>query len=125
MGSINSIRNLDNDQGRLRPLMSLHVDESDIVDSSTTLPEAYRLRKHHTEDAEVDSALEQGMRELDLYGDEYLELEEDHEFEASEVMEMPRAQRHGSDEHSSGNYGYHDSSERHMWVGEGNDVSHH
>ncbi|KAF9924514.1 hypothetical protein BGZ65_008263 [Modicella reniformis] len=104
IGSINSIRNLDTEQNRLRPMTSLHVDESDIVDSETTLPPVYRLRKHHIEDAEVDLALEQGFRELDLDDDDYQGLDEEDEFEDGgiiEEMEIPKTQRHGSCEHSA------------------------
>jgi hypothetical protein len=59
IGSINSIRNLDKDQQRLRPLRSLQDDSLDIVDSTTQLPANYRLRTHHAqeqglEDAELD-----------------------------------------------------------------------
>ncbi|KAF9907375.1 hypothetical protein EC991_011024 [Linnemannia zychae] len=59
IGSINSIRNLDKDQQRIRPLRSLQEDSLDIVDSSTQLPPSYRLRTHHAqvnglENAELD-----------------------------------------------------------------------
>ncbi|KAG0280649.1 hypothetical protein BGZ95_009288, partial [Linnemannia exigua] len=58
IGSINSIRNLDKDQQRLRPLRSLQDDSLDIVDSNTQLPSSYRLRTHHTQ--------ENGMEESEL-----------------------------------------------------------
>lgn len=63
IGSINSIRNLDREQSRIRPLTSLHVgNEPDLVDGTTPLPAGYRLRKHHIqelEEEEEDSTLEQ------------------------------------------------------------------
>ncbi|KAF9105701.1 hypothetical protein BGX27_009496 [Mortierella sp. AM989] len=100
MGSINSIRNLDKENNRLRPLKSLHEDESDIVDSETALPELYRLRKHHTQDSEVEDSeletgLETGIEELDLDGDGNFVFEEEEEFmeEGDEEMQMPPLRR--------------------------------
>ncbi|KAF9350960.1 hypothetical protein BGX34_000900 [Mortierella sp. NVP85] len=110
MGSINSIRNLDNDQSLLRPLKSLHIDESDIVDEDTPLPEVYRLRRHHAEDSDADATLEQKIRELNL-DDEYLEQDEDDEFEEDEVMdEIGTPSTHRSDGCSTGDYAHCDSS---------------
>ncbi|KAK3828867.1 MAG: hypothetical protein J3Q66DRAFT_323777 [Benniella sp.] len=112
MGSINSIRNLDSDQTRLRPLKSLHIDESDIVDADTPLPEIYRLRSHHVEDPDADATLEQKIREMNLE-DEYLELDEDDEFEDDEVMDesgMPSTYR--SDGYSIDDNVHYDSSRR-------------
>lgn len=66
IGSINSIRNLDREQSRIRPLTSLHVgNEPDLVDSTTPLPAGYRLRKHHIQELEEE--------------DEELTLEQDFE----------------------------------------------
>jgi hypothetical protein len=115
MGSINSIRNLDNDQSRLRPLKSLHIDESDIVDADTPLPEIYRLRSHHAEDADADATLEQKIRELNL-DDEYLELDEDDEVEEDEVMdEIGTPSTHRLDGYSTGDYAHCDSSRSERW----------
>lgn len=125
MGSINSIRNLDSDQTRLRPLMSLHVDESDIVDSTTPLPEVYRLRKHHVEDPDVEASLEERIRALEL-DDEYLELDGDDEFEEGEVMEEMEAlsaHTHRSDGYSTDDYAHYDPSRGEQWKGDGNNVS--
>ncbi|KAF9574651.1 hypothetical protein EC968_005881 [Mortierella alpina] len=54
VGSINSIRNLDREQGRLRPLTSLQQDDPTIVDGTTPLPEAYRMRTHHIQELDLD-----------------------------------------------------------------------
>ncbi|KAG0225667.1 hypothetical protein BGX31_007568, partial [Mortierella sp. GBA43] len=134
IGSINSIRNLDSDQSRLRPLMSLHVDESDIVDESTTLPASFRLRRHHTDDAELDSGLEYRIRELDLDDDEYSGMDDDGsddgmDHEGGEIvdeLEMPTGRRHPSAGDSSGGYMYQGQSSgpRHIRTGSEN-VSYH
>ncbi|CAO3563612.1 unnamed protein product [Mortierella alpina] len=54
VGSINSIRNLDRDHSRLRPLTSLQQDDPTIVDGTTPLPEAYRMRTHHMQELDLD-----------------------------------------------------------------------
>ncbi|GJJ74010.1 hypothetical protein EMPS_06368 [Entomortierella parvispora] len=54
VGSINSIMNLDREHNRLRPLRSIHRDESDVVDSSTPLPSGYQLREHHVQESDLD-----------------------------------------------------------------------
>ncbi|KAF9419935.1 hypothetical protein BGZ76_004178 [Entomortierella beljakovae] len=99
IGSINSIRNLDKDFNRLRPLTSLHVDESDIVDSNTVLPDVYRLRKHHQDSEVEDSGLETGIEELGLDDDEMVDLDYDQDMEeGGEEVRMPQ-QRWKTDEH--------------------------
>lgn len=71
IGSINSIRNLDKDQQRLRPLRSLQDDSLDIVDSNTQLPANYRLRTHHTQESSLeDTELDRMMSRLDTGSDD-------------------------------------------------------
>jgi hypothetical protein len=94
--------------------MSLHVDESDIVDESTTLPDSFRLRRHHTDDVELESGLEYRILELDLDDDEYSGMDDgssddddDMDHEGGEIvdeLEMPAGRRHPSAEDSSGGY---------------------
>lgn len=85
IGSINSIRNLDRDQQRLRPLRSLQDDSLDIVDSTTQLPANYRLRTHHTQESGLeDTELDQMMSRLDTgYDDD----EDDGEDSVEEVID--------------------------------------
>ncbi|KAG0033894.1 hypothetical protein BGZ81_006915 [Podila clonocystis] len=68
IGSINSIRNLDREQNRIRPLTSLHIgNEPDLVDATTPLPAGYLLRKHHIQELEEeveDSTLEQAFEAM-------------------------------------------------------------
>ncbi|KAG0032930.1 hypothetical protein BGZ82_006325 [Podila clonocystis] len=68
IGSINSIRNLDREQNRIRPLTSLHIgNEPDLVDATTPLPAGYLLRKHHIQELEEeveDSTLEQDFEAM-------------------------------------------------------------
>ncbi|KAK3846288.1 MAG: hypothetical protein J3R72DRAFT_434544 [Linnemannia gamsii] len=71
IGSINSIRNLDKDQQRLRPLRSLQDDSLDIVDINTQLPPSYRLRTHHTQENGLEETeLDLMMSKLDTYDDD-------------------------------------------------------
>ncbi|KAG0275921.1 hypothetical protein BGZ96_003556 [Linnemannia gamsii] len=71
IGSINSIRNLDKDQQRLRPLRSLQDDSLDIVDCNTQLPANYRLRTHHTQESGLEDAeLDRMMSRLDTGSDD-------------------------------------------------------
>ncbi|KAF8936682.1 hypothetical protein BGZ58_003868, partial [Dissophora ornata] len=100
IGSINSIRNLDQEHTLLRPLTSLHENEDDIVDSNTTLPAVYRLRKHQAMETGVDEVeLEAGMEQLGLEDDdddyEYDNYEDDdhnyqymHGHEMEELIEL-------------------------------------
>ncbi|KAF9910992.1 hypothetical protein BX616_010714, partial [Lobosporangium transversale] len=68
IGSINSIRNLDNGQNELRPLTSIKGDEVQIVDSDTALPEGYRLRRHHVVEPDVEeTGLEEYIDSLALH----------------------------------------------------------
>ena len=53
MGSITSIRNLDNEQTRLRPLVSFHGDERGVVESKAK----DLILKVHTQDSEVETLL--------------------------------------------------------------------
>ncbi|KAF9951163.1 hypothetical protein BGZ72_007242 [Mortierella alpina] len=48
------IRNLDREHSRLRPLTSLQQDDPSIVDGTTPLPEAYRMRTHHIQELDLD-----------------------------------------------------------------------
>ncbi|KAF9426348.1 hypothetical protein BGZ94_006642, partial [Podila epigama] len=53
IGSINSIRNLDKEHNRIRPLTSLNQEvESDREAQAKTLPAEYLLRKHHIQQVE-------------------------------------------------------------------------
>ncbi|KAF9351858.1 hypothetical protein BGX26_010191 [Mortierella sp. AD094] len=112
IGSINSIRNLDTDHNRLRPLTSLHEDESDIVDSDTALPEIYRLRKHQIQESEVDSSgLETGIEELDISDDddydEVIEISDDDDDVEEVLMPPPPRRRKEAKRDSHREYHHH------------------
>lgn len=88
IGSINSIRNLDRDQQRLRPLRSLQDDSLDTVDSTTQLPANYRLRTHHTQEPDLDDAeLDRMMSRLDTGYDDDKDEEDDSEDSVEEVID--------------------------------------
>ncbi|KAF9151814.1 hypothetical protein BG015_006196 [Linnemannia schmuckeri] len=87
IGSINSIRNLDKDQQRLRPLRSLQDNSLDIVDSTTQLPANYRLRTHYTQEPELEDAeLGLMMSRLDTGYDDG-EEDDDDEDSVEEVID--------------------------------------
>ncbi|KAF9168998.1 hypothetical protein BGX20_010943 [Mortierella sp. AD010] len=72
MGSINSIRNLDNDQTRLRPLASFHEEE---IESKAK----HLIREFHTQDSEVETYLVEEFEKTKLTPDrkEAIERKED------------------------------------------------
>ncbi|KAF9400278.1 hypothetical protein BGX21_004634 [Mortierella sp. AD011] len=116
MGSINSIRNLDNEQTRLRPLVSFHEDEDDIVESKAK----DLILKVHTQDSEVETLLVEQLKSIKLALDhkkvierkkdikEDGRLEEDDYFsdvqeitmmdETIEEIQMPYSMRHQREE---------------------------
>ncbi|KAF9302146.1 hypothetical protein BGZ74_005741 [Mortierella antarctica] len=64
IGSINSIRNLDREQSRIRPLTSLHIgNEPDLVDATTPLPAGYLLRKHQIQELEEEEVEESTLEQ--------------------------------------------------------------
>ncbi|KAF9999522.1 hypothetical protein BGZ80_006555, partial [Entomortierella chlamydospora] len=65
VGSINSIRNLDNEQTRLRPLASFHEDGNVIVESKAK----DLLVKVHTQDSEVETLLVEEFEAIKLIPD--------------------------------------------------------
>ncbi|KAF9344518.1 hypothetical protein BGX26_004278, partial [Mortierella sp. AD094] len=79
MGSINSIRNLDKEQSRLRPLASLHEEEVNVVESKAK----HLLREFHTQDSEVETCLVEGLEKIKLAPDrkKVIEREDDREEE--------------------------------------------
>ncbi|KAF9343695.1 hypothetical protein BGX26_005345 [Mortierella sp. AD094] len=108
VGSINSIRNLDRDQQRLRPLVSVRTNIVDSTAESTAIP---RLRELHTQDSEVEeSELEIAVERMNLranprriieeeekeeeedsdddmeFSDEDNYLEEDHDDDTGRIM---------------------------------------
>ncbi|KAF9997499.1 hypothetical protein BGZ79_008806 [Entomortierella chlamydospora] len=65
VGSINSIRNLDSEQIRLRPLASFHDEETDAVE-----PKAKHLiREIRTQDSEVETCLVEELEKIKLAPD--------------------------------------------------------
>ncbi|KAF9100885.1 hypothetical protein BGX29_006164 [Mortierella sp. GBA35] len=80
IGSINSIRNLDKDQQRIRPLRSLQDDSLDIVDSNTELPASYRLRTHYIQEV----GLEEAMSKLDTGLSDDEDNDNDNDYEVGE-----------------------------------------
>ncbi|KAF9925973.1 hypothetical protein FBU30_004326 [Linnemannia zychae] len=95
IGSINSIRNLDKDQQRIRPLRSLQDDSLDIVENNTQLPPSYRLRTYHTQETEVEVAeLDSMMSQLGTGADEddvdENKSEDDEEFEVIDCRARSR-----------------------------------
>ncbi|KAF9357670.1 hypothetical protein BGX26_003300, partial [Mortierella sp. AD094] len=79
MGSINSIRNLDREQSRLRPLASFHEEETNVAESTAK----HLLREFHTQDSEVETCLVEEFEKIKLVPDRKkdIEREEDREEE--------------------------------------------
>ncbi|KAG0009608.1 hypothetical protein BGZ80_002225 [Entomortierella chlamydospora] len=75
VGSINSIRSLDNEQTRIRPLASFHEDEN-VVDESKAQD---MIRPVHTQDSEVETILVEGFEAIKLIPDrkKFIKREED------------------------------------------------
>ncbi|KAF9168995.1 hypothetical protein BGX20_010940 [Mortierella sp. AD010] len=73
MGSINSIRNLDGEQTRLRPLASLHDAEPDVTKSKAK----HLLREFRTQDSEVETCLVKEFEKIKLVRDRMKALETD------------------------------------------------
>ncbi|KAF9157673.1 hypothetical protein BGX20_003778 [Mortierella sp. AD010] len=65
VGSINSIRSLDNEQTRIRPLASFHEDEN-AIDGSKAQD---MIRPVHTQDSEVETILVEGFEAIELVPD--------------------------------------------------------
>ncbi|KAG0342016.1 hypothetical protein BG004_005782 [Podila humilis] len=68
IGSINSIRNLDKEHNRIRPLTSLHSgNESSLEDGTKPLPPGYKMRMHHIQvlDEEDNDEDEDGASTLE------------------------------------------------------------
>ncbi|KAG0008735.1 hypothetical protein BGZ80_003120, partial [Entomortierella chlamydospora] len=80
VGSISTIRNLDREQHRLRPLTSLQEENSDIAETGDTLTAGYLLREFNSQELEViESEVEEGIEEMNLrsgYRSDVLEDEE-------------------------------------------------
>ncbi|KAF9172167.1 hypothetical protein BGX21_006279 [Mortierella sp. AD011] len=80
VGSINTIRDLDREQHRLRPLTSLQEENYDIAETGDTLTAGYLLREFNTQELEViESEVEEGIEEMNLrpsYRSDVLEDEE-------------------------------------------------
>ncbi|KAF9998573.1 hypothetical protein BGZ79_007737 [Entomortierella chlamydospora] len=85
MGSINSIRNLDNEQTRLRPLASFHEEE---IESKAK----HLIREFHTQDSEVETYLMKKLEKTKLTPDrkETIEREGDTVEKDTEEVDMKK-----------------------------------
>ncbi|KAG0014179.1 hypothetical protein BGZ80_010597 [Entomortierella chlamydospora] len=65
VGSISSIRSLDKEQARLRPLTSFHEEETDVLKSKAK----HLLREFRTQDSEVETCLVEEFEKVRLVPD--------------------------------------------------------
>ncbi|KAF9400277.1 hypothetical protein BGX21_004633 [Mortierella sp. AD011] len=80
VGSINSIRNLDSEQTRLRPLASFHNEETDAAEPTAK----HLIREIRTQDSEVETCLVEGLEKIKLAPDrrKVIDKEKDRKKEA-------------------------------------------
>ncbi|KAF9286380.1 hypothetical protein BGZ68_002951 [Mortierella alpina] len=97
VGSINSIRNLDREHSRLRPLTSLQQDDPTIVDGTTPLPEAYRMRTHHIQELDLDD-------DDDDDDDDHAQDDAEEEEEDARGYEMGHGHDYGRDRYHDQGY---------------------
>ncbi|KAF9168996.1 hypothetical protein BGX21_010893 [Mortierella sp. AD011] len=83
VGSISSIRSLDKEQARLRPLASFHEEETDVLKSKAK----HLLREFRTQDSEVETCLVEEFEKVRLVPDRTKAIRRDRDIEEEEHSE--------------------------------------